>query len=311
MTPTEWNGKPISKPGWYSGIPLEKYHSAGICNGPAVSSSNLRRCVAKSPAHMYAQWCENPNAEPPKATAAMNLGTLAHHMLLDRDGFLLKYVAQPPTYRDTKTAEVKPWNNNANYCKAWNAEQRAAGLNIVSTEDLNAVVAMSEALALVPMVNDDLLRGHVECSGFFKDKETGLWVKVRPDVIPQTVADFVDLKTTNDVTTIALMSTIRTFGYHQQGALIWEACEALDQQFDSFAVVFVETANPFCARAAAMVKDDLALGRQQNRWAIRQVAHCLQAKHWPGPGEDDDREIGLSHAERERILTFLKREGLA
>jgi len=37
MKITKWNGKPITKPGWYSGIPIETYHSAGICDGKAVS----------------------------------------------------------------------------------------------------------------------------------------------------------------------------------------------------------------------------------------------------------------------------------
>ena len=53
MKIVKWSGKPISKPGWYSGVPIETYHSAGMCNGPAVSSSGPTLLLVTSPAHMF------------------------------------------------------------------------------------------------------------------------------------------------------------------------------------------------------------------------------------------------------------------
>src|SRR4029078_8690833 len=87
---------------------------------------------------------------------------------------------------------------------------------------------MARSLALEPLVQEGLLRGYVETSGFVRDAETGLWIKVRPDVVPTLTGDYVDLKTAADVTTGALQSSIRTYGYHQQGALIWEVVEQLN-----------------------------------------------------------------------------------
>src|SRR5215203_1399215 len=129
MQITEWNGQPITEPGWYSGIPLERYHSAGICDGPAVSSSNLRQCWLRSPAHMHAQWCENPDAEPIKVTRFMQLGTSAHYMLLG-ESYKLALVCQPTIYRDKVTAIEKPWNNNATYCRDWTRRQTEAGKTV-------------------------------------------------------------------------------------------------------------------------------------------------------------------------------------
>jgi len=79
---TKWNGKPISKPGWYSGIPIERYHSAGMCDGPAVSSTDLRTCWSKSRAHMFAFWAENPKRIERPTSRAMILGSAAHHLFL-------------------------------------------------------------------------------------------------------------------------------------------------------------------------------------------------------------------------------------
>jgi hypothetical protein len=312
MKITKWTGKPIKKPGWYSDIPLDTYHSAGICDGRAVSSSNLRTCWSKSPAHMFAQWCENPNAEPRKPTASMLLGAVTHFLLLGEDDFRGKYVEQPSTYRDKVTAVEKPWNNNAAFCREWNGYHESCGRIVVKREQLDTVIAMARSVSLQPLVVEGLLKGAVECSGFVKDMETGLWIKVRPDVIPTAAGDFVDLKTTTDVTSYALMSTIRNFGYHQQGALIQEAVEQLGagHAFEEFFLMFVETAAPYCARAFPLSREDLMRGRKQNRAMLRLIADCIDTGHWPGPGEDDLQPLPLSVDERARIDARLKREGI-
>ena len=306
---TKWNQKPITKPGWYSGIPIERYHSAGMCDGPSVSSSNLRTCWMKSPAHMFDEWCENPNAEPRDTTKFMTMGAVAHHLLLGEEGFKLKYVAQPETYRDKVTAEEKKWTYGANFCKHWRDQMERMGKTVVTVKDLKAIVEIARSLATEPLVQEGLLQGYVETSGFFKDKETGLWVKVRPDVVPSG-PDFVDLKTASDVTTVALMSAIRSYGYHQQGALIWEMCDALDQPFETFLLLFAETARPYCARTVPLTEDDLARGRMQNRVMLKKIAACIEANRWPGPGEGETRPLPLSNDERARIDERLKYEGL-
>ena len=304
-----WDGKPISEPGWVTGLPIEKYHSAGICDAPAVSSSNLRKCWTHSPAHMNAQWCENPDAEAKEPSRAMILGQAAHHLFLGEDGYSTKFVVQPETYPDKKTGLKKPWHNGADFCKDWNA--KFADRVIITAKEAKAIVAMSKSLASEAMVQNGLLNGEVECSGFWKDRETGLWLKVRPDVIPTDSGDFADLKTASEVTTPALMSSIRTLAYHMQGALIWEVAEALDQPFESFTLMFIETANPWCARTAPMDDTDLALGRQQNRLMLRQIKSCMEAGRFPGPGDGDPRPMPLSKDERTRIEERLKIEGLA
>ena len=310
MEVKKWDGEPIKIPGWYSGIPIERYHSPKLCDGPAVSSTDLRTCYHKSPAHMFARWAENEDREQHEMTRAQTLGAAAHHLLLGEDGFKLKFVAQPEQYRDKKTAEWKPWTYQATVCKDWREKQVSAGRIIVTVKELKAIVQMAKSLTLEPLVKEGLLSGHIECSGFFKDKQTGLWIKVRPDVVPMG-GEFVDLKTASEVTTPALMYSVRSYGYNMQAALIWEACEALDQPFESFMLLFIETSAPFCARVVPMPDEDMGLGREQNRLAIRKVKASIDAGHWPGPGEGDLTSLGLSKDERVRIRERLSMEGVS
>jgi hypothetical protein len=106
------------------------------------------------------------------------------------------------------------------------------------------------------------------------------------------------------------MSSIRSYGYHQQGALVWEACEALGQPFVTFNLLFVETTNPYCARVVELPEKDLSIGRRQNLSALRKIKQSIDQGRWPGPGDGEIRVIGLSNAERERIEAQLKLEGL-
>jgi hypothetical protein len=258
---------------------------------------------------MFVRWAENPKREERKVTDQMLLGAVAHHLLLGEGSFRTKYIPFPETYRDKKTAVEKPWHNGADACKAWVAKQTLAGKVPVPVKDLLKMVEMAKSLALEPLVRDGLLVGHIECSGFAKDKDTGLWIKTRPDVVPM-VSDFVDLKTASEVTTPALQSSIRTYGYHQQGALVWEVCEQLGLPFESFTLLFIETDIPYCARTVPLPDDDLARGRLQNRAMLRRIKQCIDTEHWPGPGEGDIRPLPLSKDERERIDARLKLENV-
>jgi hypothetical protein len=75
-------------------------------------------------------------------------------------------------------------------------------------------------------------------------------------------------------------------------------------------LMFIETAPPFCARSVPLAADDLARGRLQNRAMLRRVKSCIETRHWPGPGEDDHREMPISNDERARIDARLKVEGV-
>lgn len=302
---------PITKPGIYSSIDIEDYHSAkAVPDGEyAVSSTDLRRAWV-SMAHMYDGWAHNPDRAERKPTRAMILGAVSHHILLGEDKFSTKFIAEPLEYRSLKTAKMVDWNNNADVCKEWHAKQRAAGRVVVKQDDLLKLVGMARSLALEPLVKNGILEGAVECSGFFRDAETGLWVKVRPDIIPNTGGDYVDVKTIADISDRGIRRSIGDAGYHQQGALVWEWAETLKMNFETFTLAFIESARPFCARMIPVDNDDMARGRLQNRSALRKIAHCIDKGHWPGPGEGQLHSLNVPMAQREAIDAQLKAEGL-
>lgn len=299
----EWDGTAITDPGIYKGISLEIYHSAELFDGvPAISSSGLRKIAAYSPAHYFAESPYNPNRIEPEEKAHFALGRALHHLTAGEPGFFERWFAiRPDTYTDPKTGEVKKWNGNAGACKDWLGDQK--GKTVLSPEQIEQLRGMAISLGSHPLVRQGVLGGNVENSYFWRDKETGIWLKSRPDSTPVDSADFVDLKTTTDVRWFKLQRTIEDFGYHQQGALVRVACrELLGREMDSFALMFIEkTRPPYDCRLVQMKDADLDLGERQNRAALHLFWKCWKEKRWPGTAESDVEFVELNQRTQERI----------
>jgi hypothetical protein len=298
-----WDGEPISKPGIYSGIDLDIYHSVGICDSPSISSSGLRTIFNESPAHFFAKWRGNPDAVDRTDARHFIVGRAVHHLLLGEPFFAKIFAIQPEEY-EGDAGEIKKWNNNATDCKLWHKKMREAGRSVLTGKEVEDIKGMARSLGMHPLIRAGALNGQIERSIFWKDKKTGIWLKSRPDTIPGDSGDFVDLKTCQSVQWGDLVRAIGDYGYHQQGGLIRRgAREALGIENATFSLVFIEKQPPYCARVVTLKDNDLDRGEKQNTLALDIFAQSLKTKHWPGPGGDreDAEPIELSEFEHKRI----------
>lgn len=286
----KWLGKTITKPGIYKGIPLAKYHAGDICDGPSISSSGLRKIWSTSPAHFWAGSPLNPKAEKFTPTKAMILGSAGHHLFCGEDEFATQFAVRPDTWKD--------WRTNAS--QDWRALQESEGRTVLTPDQLEQIRGMARSLATHPIIKAGILNGHMEASMFWKDEETGLWLKSRPDSIPTDGSDFADIKCTHSVLDYDLRQSVSNLGYAQQGALICEvAYRLLKVPTTSFTLVWVEQDPPHCVRITTMPEADLQRGERQNRIALRTIAKCLKDGVWPGPGNADAEMLGLSQGAAE------------
>ena len=263
-------------------LTMSQYHS-DICEGPSISSSGLRTIWAESPAHYFHTSPYNPHPPEPEERAHFSLGRAAHHLLfLGRKGFDDEFVSRPAQWSDWRTKEAKLWREAA----------LADGKTVITDNELEAITGMARSLGAHPLVKAGILDGYVERSLIWKDRATGVWLKSRPDCIPGSGLDVADLKTTVSVATDDLRRTLGAYGYHAQGALVGMAFrEVLKREMQTFSLVFVEKAPPFCVRVVTVKPDDLDRGEKQIRAATEQFAECWETGRWPGPGgEQADAE---------------------
>lgn len=286
-----WDGTPIGEPGLYQGVPMDAYHRM-LTVTASISSSGQRTIWSESPAHYYDTSYLNPDPPEPKERPHFSLGRAAHHLLLQgRKGFDDEFAVRPDIWSD--------WRTNA--AKDWRADTLAAGKTIITMNELNDIAGMAAALARDPLIRAGLLDGLVERSIIYKDQESGIYVKARPDAIPSD-EDFSDLKTTEALDDDSIQRTITSFGYHQQGATVRSAARSLGLEMAGFTLVFVEKTRPFCVRTVTLKPEDLDRGEEQNRVANWKFAQGLATGYWPGPGSDDDAQfMGLQPYAQARI----------
>lgn len=278
------SGELITKPGVYD-IPIDYYHGQP-CDGPSISSSGLRSIWSDSPAHYWATSALNPNRMPQADNPAFNLGRLAHKVLLEGPAGLERdFAVRPDIWADWRTKDAQNWRR----------EMTALGKTVITQADVDAVAAMVRSLSAHPLVRAGILDGDVERSLIFKDHRSGVWLKSRPDVIPGSSGDLVDLKTTSSVATEDLQRSIADFGYHMQAALAGAAMKAaMGVDMTSFTFVWVEKAPPHCVRVTTLTPEDLLRGEMQIDAAVATFAECLRKGRWPGPGGDQQDAEFLS-----------------
>ena len=299
----KWDGRTITAAGIYSDMPLADYHRGDICDGPSVSSSGLRKLWNESPAHYWDTSPLNPNRADDPVPEHFITGRAAHHVVCGQAFFASEFIIRPGEYEDEKTGELKRWHNGSLVCKRWNTAAAKSGKTIITPEQTETIRGMAVKLGECSLMQQGILNGLIERSIFWRDKETGLWLKARPDAIPSDSGDYADLKTTQSVLYLDLMRTLEDFNYEMQGALVMEGAKAIGLEASTFSLVFVEKKRPYCVRVCTLEPDDIARGTKMNRVALRTLAHCLSANHWPGPGDDraDAETLMLSQRARERI----------
>lgn len=307
----QWTGDVITRPGVYRGIPLSLYHSAELFgNVPSISSSGLRTIFHRSALHYWSTSPYNPKAVEPEDKEAFIFGRAAHHLLLGEPNFNRFFSVRPSEIVSSKTGELVQWNGLRKECIRWSANEAAAGRTVLTPLQAENIIGMAERLGTHPLVKRGAITGgETELSYFWRDAETGIWLRWRPDSTPNDSDDHVDIKTTRDIRFV--QKAIEDFGYEQQGGLGRVATrELLKREMKSFALLFVEKTSPWDNALVELKSSELDRGERMNRAALRTFWRCWKSKEWPGYAKDHIGYIEAGDRYRERVEARLQEEGL-
>lgn len=272
MKVIQWQRSPIGRAGIYAGVPMDAYH-ADLCIGPSISSSGLRTIEAKTPLHYFAGSYLNPDREPEEAKGHFAFGRAAHTLLLGERGFREQYAVRPEQWKDWRTAASQGWRK----------DQQEDGKTVLIPSQLMAIRGIAKSLEAHPLVSSGILHGLVEHTIVCQDKPTGVWLKIRPDVVPMADGVLVDMKTTTDASPDAVKRAVLNHGYPMQGALGTIVMqEALGVKVTDFVLVFVEKDAPHAVAVTAIDNEWIYWARRQVRRAIDTFARCVETGEWPG-----------------------------
>jgi exodeoxyribonuclease VIII len=246
----------------------ESYH-----RHPAVSKSRLD-AIARSPLHYWAKHLD-PNRWPAEATPAMVIGSAVHTSVLEPDEWDATYAVTPAGI-----------NRRTNAGKAeWDVFTTAAGSRtVISREDADLVGKITEGVFAHPAAGGLLgLPGKAETSLFWKDAETGLECKCRPDYLLDDGSTIVDLKTTENASPADFMQSIIKFRYHVQAAWYLHGVEqATGKRPEQFVFVCIEKRLPFACAVYVAAPEMVQIGWDTARANLNRLAECMAADAWPG-----------------------------
>lgn len=272
-------GQKITEPGIYSGVPMEVYQN-DLCDGPSVSRSVLwlmDETMGGSPRHAYAKWYGNPKRKPQPEKAHFALGRAIHHLAGGEAQFAKHFAVRPAIWSDWRTKDAK----------AWKADQERLGMGVLTPEDVDTIQGIADAMNEHPTVQAGILKGLVEMTVVWRDPITGLWVKVRPDVLPLDSRMINDLKTTAAADRRSCINAVGDYGYHMQLAMIDEGLwQVAGWEATDHVLTFVEKSDPYCINLKPIPDHAIDYGRRQFRRNLDQFAQCLNDGVWPGYADD-------------------------
>jgi hypothetical protein len=255
------------KPGVYHDIPNDEYHS-----GPEVSNSGLGD-ILQSPYHYWARHL-NPERPPREGKAGQLEGTLAHCAILEPGELSERYRIGPDVTRSTKV-----WKEAA-------AAAEADGVTLIKPDQAATALAQARSVHALPDIAQALARGRPEVSAFWRDDETGVVCRVRPDWVHETDGGGVvllDVKTYGDASPQEFRRQAARKGYHRQDAMYRDGyAKASGAPVLAFIFVAVEDKYPFAASAVMLDEESQDAGWQQYRHALSVYADCKKNDKWPG-----------------------------
>lgn len=247
-------------------MPAEQYHSIA-----ALSAGGLKR-LRQSPAHFYGMQID-PNRPRGEPTPAMRNGTLVHAVLFEPDAVPARYVVKPDSV-DYRTNDGKAWRD-------------AQTAEIVEPVDMARACAQAAAVRALPDVAALLRDGYAEASAFWRDTDTGVLCKCRPDWVSPAGDGviLVDGKTARDASPDGFGRAIWNLSYHLQAAWYSDGWErATGQRVLGFVFAAVESDWPHAAAAYMLGDDVLDAARRECRRLTDLYAECLSTGRWPGYG---------------------------
>ena len=256
-------------------IPAQDYHAdtlAEQCGVRATLSCSIANTMeTKTPLHA---WTAHPRLNPdfePEHKDVFDLGSAAHNMVLRQDRWREEI--------DVIDAEDRRKKATREAIEA----SHAAGRHPVLKSEYARLEAMVTVLEAHPHAGKAFRDGKPEQTIVWKDKETGVICRARPDWLPNAnPKPEGDYKTSGD----AKPSEWNRRFLLQHGGILrggWyhEAFTAIGRKNPTLYYIVQETRPPYAIVCQTAMPEVIDYGKRMMRKALRTWAECLDKDVWP------------------------------
>lgn len=240
--------QPIA-PGIYD-IDIEEY----LGQSDYISSSGLK-CILQSPAHLQRYLLRQHESTP-----HLDFGTAVHCALLEPERFKREYIALPVAHADLFHEHDLMLIE----------EERGHPARFLTEAQMEAVQGICDQVSRHPDIVKLLQEGLAERSLFWRDPETGIRCKIRPDLLvrPHLI---LELKTTFNASLPVFQRTLRMQRYHLSAAMYLEGVRQLSGQSLNYVYLVASRHPPYEVLSFVPSEDMLDEGRRLFRDALARL----------------------------------------
>jgi exodeoxyribonuclease VIII len=255
------------EPGMYPHLSNEDYHSDS-----AISRSGIMTYL-DSPYKYWAHYI-NTNREKKEVTQSMILGSAFHTFVLEPDKFYRQYVIEPEKVL-LKNVGREAYEDYKLKLEIMKTDRRI----LISNSEWDLLCIMHQALEKHSEAWDLIQGAQYEQSYFWQDKESGLMVKCRPDILHNNI--IVDLKTIASASSRYYQRRMYESGYHIQGAMIREGIrETTGKDIPNVINVCIEKVYPFEIGIKIISEKALDEGRRKFKAVSLDINHSIVNNTW-------------------------------
>ncbi len=270
------------------GVSSEEYHAidADIPRGEA--SKTMSRSELAEFAPCPRKWKYGATK---KATGSMEWGSLIDCLVLTPDRFAKDYSIHPDHYPSGKGEDAKPWNLNANFCRAFHDKEAGAGRRVISSGELEQARIAANRLHEDKRISEILgcSKRQVLVRVDWHDEETGVVVpfKCLVDIVPDPKSEYgdtlCDLKTARSAKYEDWVRAIFKDRLHFQSAVYIDAFNAASGlNYESFGHLISENEYPFEPVYMPMGDEFIKLGRLCYQYDMRDYCKAIKTGFFRG-----------------------------
>lgn len=234
----------------------------------------------------YNYWSKHLNPDRPmrEPTPQMEFGTAFHAFILEPALFQEIYGVIPP-----KVLLKDVGKELYTQFKSRTEEIENTGKKIILHEDYQRLSVMRNNIFNEEGALELIKDARIEHSFFWKDGQSELMVKARPDILHKNM--IVDLKTAADASPRAFQRAMVDGGYHIQGAMIRDGVEKLEgNRIDNVINIVVETKYPYHVGIYIIDEEALNVGEKKYKQVLVDINRAIGNNEFTG---FDTQTIGL------------------
>ena len=249
---------------WAETLDNDEYHS----DKTAVSSTVLK-LFDKSAASVLCYYMTRDEGED--EPEHFRLGRAIHVASLEPKKFI-EFVVQQPEFKGTGSRREKA---------EWTAAQKKESI-ILSQKEFLQIEGMVNSVLQYPDAVALMNHGVPEISGYYRDKETGIKCKIRPDLWDEKNEVLLDVKSCVDCSPYAFSKRIYEYKYHLSMAMYAEGIyQITGKRPETWVFLAIEKKPPYECAIYICKEKMMKKGYEDYNFSMQKLKLCLETNQWP------------------------------